>query len=190
MVTGAVDTQAVGKSQPGLLDLIGEDWRTFDRQLTRQGLWALVVYRFGNWQHTRVRNRGLQLVLFPLYVFMKKLSEIMTGIELPCTTVVGRRFAIDHFGDIVIGGSVVIGDDCRIRNGVTIGRSHSHEKTAPILGDRVDIGAGAKILGAICIGDDVVIGANAVVLKDIPSNSVAVGVPARILPRKTLEEAT
>jgi len=171
-------------AEPPLFRLIAEDWRTFDRQFSRQGLWALVVYRFGHWQYTRVRNRGLRLLFHVFYTVLKKLSEIVTGIELPCTAVLGRRFVIDHFGGIVLGGSVVFGDDCRIRNGVTVGRSHSGEKTAPIFGNRVDIGAGAKILGAIRIGDDVAIGANAVVLKDVPADSIAVGVPARVLPRK------
>jgi len=70
-----------------------------------------------------------------------------------------------------------------IRNGVTIGLKRTREAGAPIIGNRVDIGAGAKILGAIRIGDDVAIGANAVVLQDIPANSLAVGVPAKIKPR-------
>jgi serine O-acetyltransferase len=166
-----------------LFDKIREDWRTFDRQLSRQGLWAITVYRFGHWQYL-LPNRWVRLPFSAVYLIVKKLSEITTGIEIPCSAVIGRRFVIDHFGDIVLGGGVVFGDDCRIRNGVTVGRSHSRERTAPTIGNRVDIGAGAKILGAIQIGDDAVIGANAVVLKDVPANSVAVGVPARILPRR------
>jgi len=70
-----------------------------------------------------------------------------------------------------------------IRNGVTVGLRRTHERGAPVIGNRVDVGAGAKILGSIRIGDDVVIGANAVVIQDVPSNSLAVGVPARIIPR-------
>jgi serine O-acetyltransferase len=74
-----------------------------------------------------------------------------------------------------------------IRNGVTVGLKHAGQRGAPVLGNRVDVGAGAKILGAIWIGDDVQIGANAVVLSDVPSNSIAVGIPARVLPRKNLK---
>lgn len=166
-----------------MFDNIREDWRTFDRQLSRQGLWAMVVYRYGRWQYM-IRNRWLRLPFSLLYKILKPVSEILTGIELPCGAILGRRFCIDHFGGIVIGGGVVFGDDCRIRNGVTVGRRHTGQRTAPVIGNRVDIGAGAKILGAIHIGDDVVIGANAVVLKDVPANSIAVGVPARILPRR------
>jgi serine O-acetyltransferase len=119
-----------------------------------------------------------------LYKALKLLSEILTGIELPCEARLGRRFRIDHFGGIVISGDAIFGDDCIVRNGVTVGLKNTGHRGAPVLGDRVDIGAGAKVLGPICIGDDVSIGANAVVLIDVPSNSVAVGVPARVLPKK------
>lgn len=125
-----------------------------------------------------------------LYKLLKPFCEVLTGIELPCEATLGRRFRIDHFGGIVISGDAVFGDDCVIRNGVTVGLRHAGQRGAPTVGNRVDIGAGAKILGAIRIGDDVLIGANAVVLIDVPSNSVAVGVPARILPRKTPKLAT
>ena len=91
---------------------------------------------------------------------------------------------IDHFGGVIVSGDTVIGDDVVIRNGVTIGLRRTGVRGAPVIGNRVDIGTGAKILGTITIGDDVAIGANAVVLKDVPANSIAVGVPAKILPRK------
>lgn len=124
------------------------------------------------------------------YKFLKPVSEVLTGIELPCEATLGRRFRIDHFGGIVISGDAVFGDDCVIRNGVTVGLKHTGQRGAPTLGNRVDIGAGAKILGAIHIGDDVLIGANAVVLTDVPSNCIAVGVPARVLPRKAAVTAS
>ncbi|MGD0892940.1 MAG: serine O-acetyltransferase [Terracidiphilus sp.] len=166
-----------------MFDNIREDWHTYDRQLSRQGLWAMVVYRFGRWRYA-IRWRWLRMPFSFLYKLLKPFSEALTGIELPCEATVGRRFRIDHFGGIVISGDAAFGDDCVIRNGVTVGLRHAGHRGAPILGNRVDVGAGAKILGAIRIGDDVLIGANAVVLVDVPSNSVAVGVPARVLPRK------
>ncbi len=168
-----------------MFDNIREDWHTHSRQLSRQGLWAMAVYRFGRWRYT-IRWRWLRMPFSFIYKVLKTLSEVLTGIELPCETTVGRRFRIDHFGGIVISGDAVFGDDCVIRNGVTVGLKHTGQRGAPILGNRVDIGAGAKILGAIHIGDDVQIGANAVVLIDVPSNSIAVGVPARVIPRKPL----
>lgn len=166
-----------------MFDNLCEDWRTHDKDLLRQGLWVLAVYRFGRWRY-QIRWRPLRAPLSALYKLLKLLSEILTGIDLPCEAVVGRRFRIDHFGGIVISGDAVFGDDCIVRNGVTVGLRNTGERASPVLGNRVDIGAGAKILGAIHVGDDVAIGANAVVLIDIPSNSIAVGVPARVLPRR------
>jgi serine O-acetyltransferase len=165
-----------------LFSNIREDWHTYDRQLSRQGFWTMLVYRYGRWRYT-IRPRWLRVPFSFLYKILKPICEILTGIELPCETVVGRRFRIDHFGGIIISGDAVFGDDCVIRNGVTVGLRHTGIRGAPIIGNRVDIGAGAKILGPIHVGDDVAIGANAVVLKDVPANSIAVGVPARILPR-------
>ena len=171
-----------------MFENIYEDWITHGRQLSRQGLWAMVVYRFGRWRY-KIRRRWLRMPFSFLYKMLKPISEILTGIELPCEATLGRRFRIDHFGGIVISGDAAFGDDCVIRNGVTVGLKHTGNRGAPTLGSRVDIGAGAKILGPIRIGDDVAIGANAVVLIDVPSNSVAVGVPARVLPRRTITPA-
>jgi len=166
-----------------MFENIREDWRTYEGDLSRQGLWAMLVYRFGRWRYG-VRQRWLRLPLSILYKILKLLSQILTGIDLPCEAQVGRRLVIEHFGGIIISGDTVLGDDVVIRNGVTIGLKHTGIAGAPVIGNRVDIGAGAKILGAITIGDDVAIGANAVVLQDIPANSLAVGVPAVIKPRK------
>jgi serine O-acetyltransferase len=171
-----------------MFENIREDWRTYNYQLSRQGLWAMVLYRFGRWRYT-IRWRWLRMPFSFLYKVLKPISEIVTGIELPCEATVGRRFRIDHFGGIVISGDAVFGDDCVVRNGVTVGLKRTGHRGAPVLGDRVDIGAGAKILGPIRIGEDVLIGANAVVLIDVPPNSVAVGVPARVLPRKAMSPA-
>jgi serine O-acetyltransferase len=172
-----------------LFENIREDWRTHDRQLSRQGLWAMAVYRYGRWRYT-IRWRWVRMPFSFLYRMLKTVSEVLTGIELPCEATLGRRFRIDHFGGIVISGDAIFGDDCVIRNGVTVGLKHTGHRGAPVLGNRVDIGAGAKVLGAIRIGDDVLIGANAVVIMDVPSNSIAVGVPARVLPRKSASAAS
>jgi serine O-acetyltransferase len=172
-----------------MFENIREDWRTYNGDLTRQGLGVMLVYRFGRWRYT-IQQQWLRLPMSILYKILKLLSQILTGIDLPCEVQVGRRLTIEHFGDIIISGDTVIGDDVVIRNGVTIGLKRTGIAGAPIIGNRVDIGAGAKILGAIHIGDDVVIGANAVVLKDIPANSLAVGVPATIKPRKLADESS
>ena len=172
-----------------MFDNIREDWQTYDRSWSRQGLWTMVVYRFGRWRY-RIPWRPLRLPFSFAYKLLKVASEILTGIELPCEATIGRRFRIDHFGGVIVSGDAVFGDDCVIRNGVTVGLRTTGQRGSPILGNRVDVGAGAKLLGSIHIGDDVAIGANAVVLTDVPSNSIAVGIPARILPRKTQPAST
>ncbi len=141
----------------------------------------MVVYRFGRWRY-RVRPPIIRKLFSVTYKILFKLIQVVTGVELPCEAEVGRNFVIDHFGGVIISGYAKFGDDCRIRNGVTIGLRRVHEKVAPIFGNNVDIGSGAKVLGPIIIGDNVVIGANAVVLCDVPANSIAVGVPAVVRP--------
>ena len=159
-----------------------EDFHTYDGYWSSQGLWAMTTYRFGQWRY-RIRPQWLRIPFSAVYRAMKVATQILTGIDLPCEVTIGRRFRIDHFGGVIVSGDAVIGDDVTIRNGVTIGLRRREEPGSPVIGNRVDIGAGAKLLGSIRIGDDVVIGANAVVIRDVPSNSVAVGVPARIIPR-------
>jgi serine O-acetyltransferase len=166
-----------------MFDDLREDWITHDRDIWRQGLWVMAVYRFGRWRY-RIRYRIVRKPLSFIYKLLKVVSQVLTGIELPCEVLIGRRFKIEHFGDIIISGDAVFGDDVIVRNGVTVGLRHTGIRGAPIIGDRVDIGAGAKLLGPIKIGNDVLIGANAVVIEDVPANSIAVGVPACILPRK------
>lgn len=144
-----------------------------------QGFWALVIYRFGRWRY-RVRPVPVRKFFSLLYKVSFKFIQIITGIELPCEVEIGKNFVIDHSGGIVISGYARFGDNCRIRNGVVVGIRRAGERKAPIIGNNVDVGAGAKLLGPIVIGDNVVIGANAVVIKDVPSNSIAVGVPAEV----------
>ncbi|EDN70118.1 serine O-acetyltransferase [Beggiatoa sp. PS] len=166
-----------------MFENIREDWQTYQYDFTRQGLWVMLVYRFGRWRYT-IKTRWIRLPFSFLYKALYLFIQIMTGIELPCEAKVGKRFTIEHFSGIIVSGDAVFGDDVIIRNGVTVGLRHTSIRGSPIIGNRVDIGAGAKLLGPIQIGDDVAIGANAVVIKDVPSNSIAVGVPAKIIPRK------
>ncbi|HEY4339879.1 MAG TPA: hypothetical protein VGM97_08030 [Steroidobacteraceae bacterium] len=157
----------------------GGDWGA-------QGFWALVVYRFGRWRYG-IRPALVRKPFSFLYKILYKWVQIVTGIELPCEVEVGRNFIIDHFGGIIISGYARFGDNCRIRNGVVVGLRNVDEPTAPKIGNNVDIGAGAKVLGAITIGNDVVVGANAVVICDVPDNSIAVGIPA-VIKRKRMRE--
>jgi len=165
-----------------MFENLKEDWRTYGGDITRRGLWCMVVYRFGNWRYT-VRSAILRKPLSLIYKILRVFSEVLTSVELPCEARVGRRLLIEHAFDIVVSGDAVLGDDVVLRNGVTIGLRHRGHRGSPTIGNRVDIGAGAKLLGPISIGDDVAVGANAVVLTDVPAGHVAVGVPARVRSR-------
>lgn len=166
-----------------MFENIRADLRAHGGHWGAQGFWALVVYRFGRWRYG-IRSPWLRKPLSVLYRVAYKLVQILTGIELPCEAVIGRNFVIDHFGGIVISGYARFGDNCRIRNGVVVGLSRVEDPVAPVIGHNVDIGTGAKLLGRITIGDNVLIGANAVVVRDVPADHIAVGVPARVRPRR------
>ncbi|WP_027184158.1 serine O-acetyltransferase [Desulfovibrio inopinatus] len=166
-----------------MFDNIRNDLAAHGNDPFQQGFWVLVVYRFGRWRY-RIKPRVIRIPFSLLYKILFKLIQILCGVELPCEAIIGRNFRIDHFGAIVISGYTTFGENCVIRQGVTIGLKDVAHPVAPSIGNNVDIGAGAKILGDITIGNNVDIGANAVVLTDVPDNSIAVGVPARILPKK------
>ena len=166
-----------------LFQNIRSDLATYEGKWGSQGFWVMIVYRFGRWRYT-IRNSLVRKPFSLLYKFLYKIVQILTGIELPCEVPVGRNFRIDHFGDIIISGYASFGDNCIIRNGVTVGLKNISEKAAPSFGNNVNIGAGAKILGNITIGNNVDIGANAVVLTSVPDNSIAVGIPAKIIIKK------
>jgi serine O-acetyltransferase len=165
-----------------MFDNIRQDLCSYEYRWGAQGFWAMTVYRFGRWRYG-VRPAVLRKFFSLIYRILYKLTQVVTGIELPCEANVGRNFIIDHFGGIIISGYARFGDNCRIRNGVVVGLRRVGENVAPTIGSNVDIGAGAKLLGPIRIGDNVIIGANAVVLCDVPDNCIAVGVPAQVRPR-------
>ena len=162
---------------------IRSDLKTYEGNWGAQGFWVMLVYRFGRWRYT-IQNSLIRKPFSLLYKFLFKVIQILTGIELPCEVPVGKGFRIDHFGDIIVSGYARFGDHCILRNGVTVGLKNVEEKAAPQIGNHVNIGAGAKILGPITIGDHVDIGANAVVIASVPDHSIAVGIPARIIPKK------
>lgn len=166
-----------------MFDNIRNDFHAHDRDWGAQGFWVMVIYRFGRWRYG-VKPAIVRKLFSFIYKVLFKFVQIITGIELPCEVTIGRNFVIDHFGGIIISGYAQFGDNCRIRNGVVVGLRRVEEKYAPVIGNNVDIGTGAKLLGPIHIGNNVVIGANAVVLCDVPDDSTAAGVPAQIKPRR------
>jgi serine O-acetyltransferase len=163
--------------------LVREDFATNGRDWTAPGFRALFVHRFGNWRMT-VEPKVLRAPLSFVYRTMARFVRNHYGIELPFDVRVGRRVSVDHQSGIVIHGHTVIGDDCRIRQNITMGvRSLDDPTAAPILERGVDVGAGAVIVGRITIGEGASIGANAVVLHDVPPGALAIGVPAKIVQR-------
>jgi serine O-acetyltransferase len=160
---------------------IQEDWVAHDRDWTKPGFRAIAVQRFGVWRMT-VQPKVLRAPFSLLYRAMYRHVRNVYGIDLPYTVQLGRRVIIEHQSAIVIHGDCQIGNDCVLRQGVTLGNRYLEKPLeSPKLGDRVNVGAGAKILGKITLGDDVNIGANAVVLIDVPAGGTAVGIPARLL---------
>ena len=164
----------------GFWALVAEDYRTNDRDFGSQGFWALFWHRFGNWRMS-VRPKILRAPLTVLYRIMYKLCQWICGIMLPYTVRVGRRVRLDHFGGMILVAHT-IGDDVIIRQNTTFGIAglgSMHDR--PIIGNGVEIGAGAVVLGRIHIGIRARIGANAVVVRDVPPGAVVGGVPARII---------
>jgi serine O-acetyltransferase len=141
------------------------------------GLHALAVYRFSHWLN-------LQNIAF-LPRFLSHLTRFFTGIEIHPGAVIGKGVFIDHGMGVVIGETAIVGDDVVIYQGATLGGTGKESgKRHPTLGDRVIVGAGAKILGNIAIGNDVRVGAGSIVLKDVPTACTVVGVPGRNICRK------
>lgn len=165
-------------------NLIAEDLKTHDGQWFAQGFWALFCHRFGNWR-MGVGPKILRAPLSFLYRVWYKLVQVACGIDIPYTTKVGRRVTLEHFGGMILVARS-IGNDVIIRQNTTFGVRNTDELSSkPIIGNQVDIGAGAVLIGHIHIGDHAVIGANAVVTQDVPAGGVAVGVPAKVVKVRT-----
>lgn len=170
-----------------MFENIRADLKVYNNNFFAQGFWAMLVYRFGRWRY-KIKPRILRMPFSLIYKIWYKINELLTGIQLHCETQVGKNFRIDRFGNIIISGYTTFGDNCVVRSGVTIGLKNTEDPAVPkiIIGNNVDLGTGSKILGSsIKIGNNVKIGANAVVLKDIPDNCIAVGIPARVIPRNS-----
>ena len=168
-----------------MFDIIKQDLRAvFDRDpaatsklevvLTYAGFHALLAYRISHW---------LKLHDVPILPrVISQLARWVTGVEIHPAAQIGTGFFIDHGMGVVIGETAEIGDYVTLFQGVTLGGTGKERgKRHPTLGNHVVVGAGAKILGGITIGDNVKIGANSVVLRNVPANSTVIGVPARVI---------
>ncbi|WP_412178209.1 serine O-acetyltransferase EpsC [Mycolicibacter heraklionensis] len=146
----------------------------FENALVYSGLHAIWSHRIAHRLWARPALRGVARVL-------AQATRFATGIEIHPGATIGRRFFIDHGLGVVIGETTEIGDDVMVYHGVTLGgRSLSHGKRHPTIGNGVTVGAGAKVLGPITIGDGSAVGANAVVTQDVPADCIATGIPAAV----------
>ncbi|SPT75756.1 Serine acetyltransferase [Arcanobacterium haemolyticum] len=169
------DMQAVLKHDPAARNLV-------EVFLAYPGVHAVWGYRIAHrmWGHERLKTPARILA---------QAVRTFTGIEIHPGAELGRRLFIDHGMGVVIGETAEVGDDVVIFHGTTLGGvSMSEGKRHPTVGDRVVIGSGAKVLGPITVGHDVAIGANAVVVKDVPDGNTAVGIPAKNRPARNRAE--
>jgi len=168
-----------------MFDRIREDIRcVFERDPAARTTWEVITCYPGF--HARLLHRLSHSLwrwdLKWLGRFTSHIARWLTGIEIHPGAVIGRRFFIDHGMGVVIGETAEIGDDVTLYHGVTLGGTTLHKgKRHPTLGNGVIAGAGAKMLGPIRIGDNAKVGSNAVVVRDVPAGSTAVGIPARII---------
>jgi serine O-acetyltransferase len=154
----------------------------FEVLTTYPGVHALILHRLSHWLW--------KMKLYWLGRLLSHIGRFLTGIEIHPGATIGRRVFFDHGMGIVIGETAIIGDDCTLYHGVTLGgTSWNKGKRHPTLENGVVIGAGAKVLGPITIGKNAKIGSNAVVVKDVPANATAVGIPARILEEEKAKKA-
>jgi len=166
-----------------LRSLLAEDFLRHGSSLASPGFWALAVHRLGNWRMDRPA-----LVRWPLtaaYRAAHRSVIMLWGIDMPYCVPIGRRFRICHHGGVHLGAWSV-GDDVTVRHSVTIGVAGVAESTArsPVIGNNVELGPGATVIGTVSIGDGAYVGPNALVLEDVPDGATAFGVPARIQPER------
>lgn len=173
----------------GLGREILDDWRWYREMpatsgpLREPGFWICAVHRLG-WRTRQRRTPLLGALLRAFYLFCKLFVTAVTGVDIRSGVRLGRRFTVHTAQGIMIADGVIIGDDCTITTGVCIvHKANGRGQGVATLGDHVWLGVGCKIVGPVSIGDRVMVGANAVVLRDVPPDSLAVGVPAVIKPR-------
>lgn len=148
--------------------------------LLYSGLHAIWAYRLSHALH----RHGFQFTAR----LISQAARWLTGVEIHPGAKIGRRFFIDHGMGVIIGETAEIGDDCLLYQGVTLGGTGKDKgKRHPTLGNRVVVGSGAKVLGALTIGDDVRVGANSVVLHNVPARSTVVGIPGRVVKRHSVD---
>ncbi|WP_029272145.1 serine O-acetyltransferase [Flavobacterium sp. KJJ] len=176
-----------------LLQLIKSDYKKYKKYgghffvilFFTQGFWATFQYRIAHFIYHTVKWRLFRIPLLFLVLIWQKIIELTTGISISASVKIGHSFYIGHFGGIIINANAVIGDNCNISQGVTIGVSGLNEnRGVPVLGNDVYIGANSVVAGKINIGNNVLIGACSLVKNSFEDNVVVLGVPAVIISNK------
>lgn len=173
-----------------LLQIINSDYKKYRKYggnffaivFFTQGFWAVFQYRIAHFFYNNVKWKLFRIPLLFLTLLWQKKIEIMTGISIPSSAKIGHSFYIGHFGGIIINAKAIIGNNCNISQGVTIGVSgNEDQRGVPVLGDDIYIGANAVIAGKINIGNNVLIGACSLVNTSVADNAVVLGVPAIVI---------
>lgn len=168
------------ETAPSAWQLIKEDYEANNRSYTKPGVQALVIHRL---QVALARRSGLVAKVAGrlLQALNTVLVRNVYGLEMYPSTVIGRRLRIAHHEGVVLGRGAVIGDDCLIRQHVTLGQASDDDEAQPVIGDRVSFGPGSTVIGGVTVGDDAVVGPHALVLRNVPAGATAMASPARTL---------
>ncbi len=173
-----------------VLQLIKLDYRKYKKYggnflgivFFTQGFWAIFQYRIAHFVYSKIVWQPFRFLFLCIMLIYQKIIEVVTGISIPASVKIGHSFYIGHFGGIIINANAIIGNNCNISQGVTIGVSgRAANRGVPVIGNEVYIGANAVISGNIIVANEVVIGACSLVNVSIEENSVVLGVPAEVI---------
>lgn len=172
-----------------MISIIKEDLKAYRKkngriQWDEPSIICIILYRIGH-RIQKIKFTPIRIICNIIHLPFFFLFNVVIGIYIPRGAQIGKGLRIYHYGCIIINPDTIMGNNCILRQGVTIGTKNG-DHDVPVIGNNVEFGAGCKVLGQIKIGNNVVIGANAVVLCDVPDNSIAVGIPAKIYPKKEI----
>ena len=173
--------------------MISSDFRKYKRYggnffsiiFLTQGFWAILQYRIASYVYQNLQIPLVRRLALVICLLSQKVIEMLTGISIPASVKIGHSFYIGHFGNIIINANSIIGNNCNISQGVTIGVSGRNDlRGVPVIKDNVYIGANAVVAGKIVIGSNSVIGANSLVNSDVMEGTTVLGVPAKAISTK------
>jgi putative colanic acid biosynthesis acetyltransferase WcaB len=162
-----------------MLKSVFQDWN-YNKSNIKARL-ILIGFRIA---HLAINTKLLFIILIPHLIIYRVIVEWFLGVELPYKTIIGKGLKIYHGQALVVNDGTIIGFNCTLRNSTTIGNKiymDGNPSKSPVIGDNVDIGCNVSIIGPVVIGDNVIIGAGSVVVKNVPSNSIVAGNPARVI---------